>query len=672
MIDTQSEAQTAQRRWRTILRDGRVWAYGPAVLTLLVGVAASVVFFNVLRVRDQQAAQYIFGEQAKTYIRSIEKLLDSNVHAVQWSAITLAVSSVTPDEVFRRNLDAMGEEQAETLTLCWVPAAGQADASTGGDADPSYPIAAVISRGEHGNPEEAIGFDLAGDPVAARYLQFARESGKTYVIANSAQIQDLFGPSTALVVSAVHTTEAGLPGDDVARGRFTGFVAGVFQIEQVVDVALRRLNQERVNLDVFDAFATSGESALYRRSAEAEGVSRVPVEEDEILFLDRMHYTGPVDLASTRRWLFVCTPTRAHLAEAFTWQPLLGLLAGLSLTAVVFDHFLAQIRQRRKAEALVKRRTAELQRTNEHLSQEIAARIQFEKERDSLLNLLEQSNESLQELNRKLAVSNSDLQDFAVIASHDLKEPLRKVRVLAESLRKIVGDGRENRAEEYVDLIDSCTERMQRLITNILQVSRVTTHGNPFEPVDLTQVALDAVEDLAVRIQETGGSVDIQPLPTIDADPMQMRQLLQNLIDNGLKYADDDAPPRVQIFPSQNPDREGRAGYCAICVQDDGPGIKPEDADRIFALFQRMNGSESREGSGVGLAVCRKIAERHGGSIRIEAAPVRGTRFIVALPVAHDTGNSADDAAELNIMGADSTRTKYESINAYDQRITYR
>ncbi|GMV91601.1 MAG: hypothetical protein AMXMBFR82_13790 [Candidatus Hydrogenedentota bacterium] len=664
-MDTRVEEQATPRRWHNLLKEGRVRAYGPAVLTLLVGVVASVLFFNALRVRDQQAAQYIFGEQAKTYIRSIEKLLDSNVHAVQWSAITLAVSSVSPEEVFQRNLDAMGEEQAHTLTLCWVPSAAPADSA-------SYPIAAAIARGEPGNQEDIVGFDLAADPVAARYLQFARESGKTYVIANSAQIQDLFGPSTALVVSAVHTTEAGLSGDDAARGRFTGFVAGVFQIEKVVDVALRRLNQERVNLDVFDAFATSGESALYHRSAEAEGVTRVPVEEGEILFLDRMHYTGPVDLASTRRWLFVCTPTRAHLAEAFTWQPLLGLLAGLSLTAVVFDHFMAQIRQRRKAEALVKHRTAELQRTNEHLSEEIAARIQFEEERDSLLELLERSNDSLQELNRKLAISNADLQDFAVIASHDLKEPLRKVRVLAESLRKIVGDGHENRAEEYVDLIDSCTERMQRLITNILQVSRVTTHGNPFSTVDLTQIALDAVEDLTVRIHETGGTVDVQPLPTIDADPMQMKQLLQNLIDNGLKYGDDHSTPRVQVFPSEIPDHEGRAGFCAICVQDNGPGINPEDADRIFALFQRMNGSESREGSGVGLAVCRKIAERHGGSIRIVPAPDRGTRFVVALPVAHDIGDASEEASEITRTDRESAHTTYESINAHDQCITYR
>lgn len=647
--------QIQARQWRSILKDGRVRAYGPAVLTLLVGVVASLAFFNVLRVRDQQAAQYVFGEQAKTYIRSIEKFLDANVHAVQWSAITLAVSSVPPEDVFRRNLQAMGDDQADTLTLCWVPA----ERSGLGDRTAPNAIAVVVTGEREVDRERILGFDLAADPATARYLQFARETGKTYVVANSEQVQDVFGPSTALIVTAVrHTNEA--PPNETDHGSPSGFVVGAFHIDNVVDIALRRLNQERVNLDVFDAFAPPDESALYRRSAEAQEVSRVPVQEGEILFIDRMHYTGPVDLASTRRWLFVCTPTRAHLAEAFTWQPVLGLLAGLSLTAVIFNHFRTQIRQRRKAETLVLRRTAELQRTNANLSKEIAARIQFEEERDSLLELLEQSNESLQDLNRRLAISNSDLQDFAVIASHDLKEPLRKVRVLAGNLRKIVCESQGSRAEEYVDLIDSCTERMQRLITNILQVSRVTTHGNPFVSVDLTQVARDAVEDLAVRIQETEGTVNVHPLPTIDADPMQMRQVLQNLIDNGLKYGDNGASPRVRVFPSEVSSREGLAGHCAICVEDEGPGINPADAERIFALFQRMNGSESREGSGVGLAVCRKIAERHGGSLRIEPAPVRGTRFVLILPVEHGSEDKLGEADRVNMQRTHTSGHEYD------------
>ncbi|MCC6696946.1 MAG: CHASE domain-containing protein [Candidatus Hydrogenedentes bacterium] len=615
----------------------------PAVLTLLAGVAASIVFYRVLQTGDEQAATSVFGERAKTYVRAVEKVLDANINAVHWAAATLENTTATGDDDFRRHLAAFSGGYSNTLTLMWAPAVAPEDTTAFESrvrhlypgltlrATPGehllYPAGVVEPLEGH---EELLGYDWASDPEAKQYLDFARDSGKTFVISNCAYIKKILGPTAVLMVRAVgvNPPPSAPPTGEVPAAK--GYVLGAFRIDKAVDVALALLNQKQVNLHVFDKIAPPGSMAIYTRMAESAGTDQEPVSEDNMLLLERMNYIGELDLASTRRWGFVCTPTSAHLAEAYTWQPLLGLLAGLSLTAVVFQHFLSQIQQRRKAEALVQRRTAELQRTNERLSTEIAARKQFEAEREELLDLLAQSNESLQRLNERLAISNSDLQDFAVVTSHDLKEPLRKVRVLAGNLRQLLGAASPERAHEYIELIESCAERMHRLITNILQVSRVTTHGSPFTRVDLSQVARDVVDDLAVRIQETGGTVNLDPLPAVSADPMQMRQLLQNLIDNGLKYGSNGTPPRVHVFANGS----SQTDRCEICVQDEGPGIAPEDAERIFALFQRVSEDTAEEGSGVGLAVCRKIAERHGGSIRVEPADTRGTRFTVVLPSA--------------------------------------
>jgi len=647
---------------------GLLRAYGPAVLTLIAGLTASLLFYQVLLARDEQTASYDFGEQAKIYVNAIEKVLDANIRSVRWSAAFLSIPVSSGTGVYDRHLTAYPEERSETLTLFWAPKVSPAERNTferqareihadyaiygeshvvEGD---SYPVLAVQSP--DGN-KELLGYDFAAAPGLLRYLELARDTDKTFVIANCPDVKRVLGPATVLVISGVRADDKTEGAEDDA-GRFIGYAIGAFQIDEVVDAALAPLNQELVNLQIFDAFAHPGEMLLYHRPAQGGGPTDDPIPESAILTLDRIHYTGPVELASTRRWLIVCTPTSTYLSVAYTWQPLLGLFAGLCLTAVVFEHFLSQIRQRRRAEALVRRRTAELQSTNEQLSTEIAARKQFESERDKLLEMLEQSNESLQNLNRRLAISNSDLQDFAVIASHDLKEPLRKVRVLAENLRTLLGTGSGGRTTEYIDLIDSCTERMQRLITNILQVSRVTTHGNPFTQVDLNEVARDVVEDLAVRIEETGGTIAIEALPVIEADPMQMRQLIQNLIDNGLKYGSDGSPPNIRIYSNGLQPSDRAPNSCEICVEDAGPGIALEDADRIFALFQRINGKGLEGGSGVGLAVCRKIAERHGGSITVGRAAVSGTRFSVIVPVTQP--EAPEQAGESNVPGVAAGR----------------
>jgi len=254
----------------------------------------------------------------------------------------------------------------------------------------------------------------------------------------------------------------------------------------------------------------------------------------------------------------------------------------------------------------------------------------------------QQAEEELRSFAAKLERSNRELQDFASVASHDLQEPLRKIHAFGDRLKNKFSDSLGDEGCNYLGRMENAVGRMQILINDLLTLSRVTTKAQPFVSVDLAEVALGVLSDLEVRIQQTSGRVDVSDLPTIDADPLQMRQLLQNLIANALKFHRKEEAPVVkvhcQIFKGQKGDtaeEHPNDGNCQIIVEDNGIGFDEKYVDRIFAVFQRLNGRGDYEGSGVGLAVCRKIAERHGGEITAESKPGDGATFVVKLPMRH-------------------------------------
>jgi signal transduction histidine kinase len=239
----------------------------------------------------------------------------------------------------------------------------------------------------------------------------------------------------------------------------------------------------------------------------------------------------------------------------------------------------------------------------------------------------------------KLNRSNQELESFAHIASHDLQEPLRKVQAFGDRLRMKYGDMLGEQGLDYIERMQKASHRMQTLINSLLMYSRVTTKAKPFEQVDLGKLTHEVVTDLEVRIQETGGHVEVNELPTLDADPMQMRQLFQNLISNALKFNKEGTTPHVKLSAGPVDGIGSERGahvedehYQIIC-EDNGIGFENKYSDRIFGVFQRLHGRNQYEGSGIGLSVCKKIVERHGGSIKAESSPGEGTKFIIDLPV---------------------------------------
>jgi PAS domain S-box-containing protein len=252
-----------------------------------------------------------------------------------------------------------------------------------------------------------------------------------------------------------------------------------------------------------------------------------------------------------------------------------------------------------------------------------------------------QTEEALAQQARELKRSNDELEQFAYVASHDLQEPLRKIQAFGDRLRSRWGESLNEEGRDYLERMQEATRRMQALIDDLLTLSRVATQAQTFEPVDLGQVARDAVSDLEVQVEQTGGRVEVGELPTLEADETQMRQLLQNLIHNALKFHREDAPPVVKVYSEalQEGQTEER---CQVFVEDNGIGFEEKYADRIFGVFQRLHGRSEYEGTGIGLPICRKIVERHGGSIAVRSEPGKGTTFIVTLPVAQPGGRNGD------------------------------
>ncbi|WP_016951857.1 ATP-binding protein [Anabaena sp. PCC 7108] len=247
--------------------------------------------------------------------------------------------------------------------------------------------------------------------------------------------------------------------------------------------------------------------------------------------------------------------------------------------------------------------------------------------------ILEQETHQRQELIR----SNEELQQFAFIASHDLQEPLRKIRTFGDLLKVTCRDSLSTQGYDYLERMQKAALRMQTLIDDLLTLSRVTTKAKPFVSVNLSEIAQEVLSDLEVRIQQTGGRVEIGYLPIIQADPLQMRQLLQNLIGNALKFHRQNQPPVVRIFSqllnNDLDDFEHKIRYFQIIVEDNGIGLPEAYLDRIFHVFQRLHSLTEYEGTGIGLAICRKITERHHGSIKAQNTPGQGAKFIVTLPI---------------------------------------
>ena len=259
-------------------------------------------------------------------------------------------------------------------------------------------------------------------------------------------------------------------------------------------------------------------------------------------------------------------------------------------------------------------------------------------ENGGLYKLLSEQNKNLEEIvkARTLELENKafelkrniqELKDFTFIASHDLQEPLRKVICFGERLRVNYEDLLDDRAKDYIAVMEKASVRMQKLIDGLLQLSRVTTKGTQFEPTNLEKIAREVLTDLESKISKSHAQVVVGDLPTLVADEIQMRQLFTYLTSNAVKFHKKGAAPEISIAS-----HDLGNGYWEIMVNDNGIGIDEKHSDRIFKPFERLHGRNEHEGIGMGLALCQKIVTRHGGTISVKSKPGQGATFIITLP----------------------------------------
>jgi PAS domain S-box-containing protein len=230
----------------------------------------------------------------------------------------------------------------------------------------------------------------------------------------------------------------------------------------------------------------------------------------------------------------------------------------------------------------------------------------------------------------ELEERNTELQQFAYVASHDLQEPLRMVSSFLQLLQRRYEGQLDDKADTYIEYAVDGARRMQALIQDLLAYSRVGTRGQPFEPVDLGALAATVRHDLGQALADRDAEVEIADLPTVPGDPSQLRQVVQNLIANAIKFTPPERTPRVHVGAHEQDE------VWQIDVTDNGIGIDAEYAERVFQIFQRLHTRDEYEGTGIGLAICKKIVERHGGTIWYESRRGEGTRFSFTLAKVHD------------------------------------
>ncbi len=242
----------------------------------------------------------------------------------------------------------------------------------------------------------------------------------------------------------------------------------------------------------------------------------------------------------------------------------------------------------------------------------------------------------LLEINRELAISNNELQQFTSVASHDLKEPLRKIQFFGSLIMD--NGGLDEKGATYMDKIIRSSKRMSQLISDLLSFARLSEDLR-FEETDINQIISDILVDLELDIEQKSAVVEVQTIPPLEVVSSLMRQLFQNLIGNALKFSKPGVPPRIKIWaePGATPGNQHKQNpeysFCRLFIADNGIGFEEMYKDRIFSLFQRLHAREAYEGTGIGLTIAKKIVEKHYGEITVESKPGEGTTFTILLPV---------------------------------------
>jgi signal transduction histidine kinase len=456
--------------------------------------------------------------------------------------------------------------------------------------------------------QRAFGYDMFSEPVRRAAMEIARDADRTTLSGKVKLVQETEKDVQSGFLLYVPVYKNGMPIATVTerRSALLGYVYNPFRMKDLMQGIIGPSLKD-IELEIFDGTDVSENTRMYDSNEEIRE-SSLPQKQQRL-------FTGKkvVDLYGHQWTLYFSSlPSFETLFERQV--PMGILMFGLVISLLLFIFIRSLVNTREQALIMVENITA--------------SRDELEREADKR----KKAEETLRKVMENLERSNKELEQFAYIASHDLQEPLHKIMAFGERLKTRAYESLNEQNRDYVDRMQKAAMRMRQLIDDLLMYSRVTTRGRQFERVELSDALSEALSVLDHRIEETKGEVIAGPLPSVMADRVQMGQLFQNLIGNALKFRKNDVPPLVRVSG-----RTLENGFAEITIEDNGIGFDEKYLDRIYTLFQRLHGRDEYEGTGIGLALCHKIVERHKGTITARSRPGEGATFIVMLPQDNST-----------------------------------
>ncbi|MEO5337171.1 MAG: CHASE domain-containing protein [Magnetospirillum sp. WYHS-4] len=438
----------------------------------------------------------------------------------------------------------------------------------------------------------AFGYDMFSEPVRRTAMERARDTGQAAMSGMVTLVQETDQDVQRGLLVYLPVYRAGMPAGTVEerQAALEGFVYAPFRIKDLMRGILGA-GMTDLHFELYDGTTPSAETLLYDSDPGGHRDFGDPEQRPEFTQTSAIQHAG-------HAWTLHLYTQKGFVTAAEASQPLVVAMGGVLIDLLLFVIIASIARQQQRAEALALRMTAELRHSREELADKAEA----------------------------LARSNVDLRQFAYVASHDLQTPLRTVTNYLQLLDKRYKDKLDDNAHEYIGFAVEGAKRMSALIRDLLEYSCIDGKGGDMNPVCLDDVTRQALDNLQTDIQEVGARVEAAPLPLVVGDDIQLVRLIQNLVGNALKYRHPDRSPVVRL------DSRREGNKWVISIADNGIGIAPEYFERIFLIFQRLHTADEYEGTGIGLAVCRRIVERHGGRIWVDSLAGEGSTFRFTLP----------------------------------------
>jgi len=588
-----------------------------SIAVFIAGLILSLTLYAVVRDLESRQVRAEFYLDAELIVSSVRNQVERAQNHLRAIAAFFSSSDYVNRDEFRNYVKHMLEGDTSIKALEWIPrvASGQRNAfenEAEGDGFPGFSFTEKHAQGVmvpaapraeyfpvfyvepiRGN-ERALGFDQASDHERREALRRSMDIGKAVATAPVELVQDKEQSRGFLLFYPVYEQDTVSLDVETRRNSLGGFALGVFRVRDMVSMALKILDRRDINVQISDDEAARYLHRHWAASGQPNDYQNISVLHQQTV------------LVGGRKWTCMASPSQGYLGKRQTWNPIAIALIGIGVSL-----FLAGYLGEKE------RAAQSLQQMNESLEQRVARRTR-----------------EIEDRNRELARSNESLSQFAYVASHDLQEPLRAMHGYSQILSGRYSKQLDEKAQGFIGNIVDGVDRMKTLISGLLNYSKIGGVHETFTEFDTGELIEQVIQDLATAIEESGSEVIHNGLPSLVAERIQLGQLFQNLIGNGIKFRNSKRTVvEIAAARSETSDRsEALPPGWVFSVTDNGIGIEPQYLDSIFIIFKRLHDRTEYRGTGIGLAICKRIVEYHNGRIWVASEPGQGTTFFFDIP----------------------------------------